>query len=121
MARSGLAVQAGFRLLSRALEELDTRRGLSNQESAFVGRRCRWHHVDWLSLRGGIDRIHPQPGGIAIEKGVQRRGTDGLVYFLKFDASGRLWRGQSVAWTHGMVPAGATMIRGMVWRGTIAT
>jgi len=49
--------------------------------------------VDRLSLRGGIDRIHPQPGGIAIEKGVQRPGTDGLVYFLEFDAAGRLWAG----------------------------
>jgi ligand-binding sensor domain-containing protein len=49
----------------------------------------------WIGYRfgGGIDRIHPQPGGIAIEKGVQRRGSDGLVYFLQFDASGRLWVG----------------------------
>ncbi|MGA8503026.1 MAG: EAL domain-containing protein, partial [Candidatus Sulfotelmatobacter sp.] len=42
---------------------------------------------------GGIDRVHLKRGGLAVEKGVQRPGTDGLVYFLEFDASGRLWAG----------------------------
>ena len=67
--------------------------GLSNQEVLSLGAGA--DGVMWIGYRfgGGIDRIHPPPGGIAIEKGVQRRGTDGLVYFLEFDASGRLWVG----------------------------
>jgi len=49
----------------------------------------------WVGYRygGGIDRVHPQAGGVTIEKGVQRSGDDGLVYFLDYDAKGRLWAG----------------------------
>jgi diguanylate cyclase (GGDEF)-like protein len=49
----------------------------------------------WVGYRygGGIDRIHPKPGGITIEKGVERPGSNGLVYFLEFDREGRLWAG----------------------------
>ncbi len=51
--------------------------------------------VMWVGYRpgGGIDRVHLSPGGIQIDKGVQRRGTNGIVYFLDFDAHGRLWAG----------------------------
>jgi len=82
--------------------------GLSNQEVLSLGAGA--NGAMWIGYRhgGGIDRIHPQPGGIAIEKGVQRRGSDGLVYFLEFDASGRLWVGTEQGvdtwdgsrWTH---------------------
>ena len=82
--------------------------GLSNQEVLSLGAGA--NGTVWIGYRhgGGIDRIHPQPGGIAIHKGVQRRGSDGLVYFLKFDASGRLWAGTEQGvdqwdgshWTH---------------------
>ncbi len=82
--------------------------GLSNQEVLSLGAAA--DGTMWIGYRhgGGIDRIHPQPGGIAIEKGVQRRGSDGLVYFLEFDASGRLWVGtergldtwDGSRWTH---------------------
>jgi diguanylate cyclase (GGDEF)-like protein len=67
--------------------------GLSNQEVLSLGAGA--DGVMWIGYRhgGGIDRIHPQPGGIGVEKGVQRRGSDGLVYFLEFDVSGRLWVG----------------------------
>jgi diguanylate cyclase (GGDEF)-like protein len=67
--------------------------GLSNQEVLSLGAGA--DGTMWIGYRygGGIDRIHPHSGGIAIEKAVQRRGTDGLVYFLEFDASGRLWVG----------------------------
>jgi len=67
--------------------------GLSNQEVLSLGAGV--DGTMWIGYRygGGIDLIHPQPGGIAIEKGVQRRGTDGLVYFLEFDAAGHLWAG----------------------------
>jgi diguanylate cyclase (GGDEF)-like protein len=64
----------------------------------------------WIGYRhgGGIDRIRPLAGGIAIERGVQRSGTDGIVYFLEFDALGRLWAGtergvdmwDGVRWSH---------------------
>jgi diguanylate cyclase (GGDEF)-like protein len=67
--------------------------GLSNQEVLSLGAGA--DGTMWIGYRfgGGIDRIHPRPGGINIEKGIQRRGSDGLVYFLQFDASGRLWVG----------------------------
>ena len=67
--------------------------GLSNQEILSLG--AGKDGIIWIGYRfgGGIDRVRLQPGGIAIEKGVQRRGTDGLVYFLDFDPTGRLWVG----------------------------
>lgn len=93
----------------------------------------------WIGYRhgGGIDRVHPQLGGIAIEKGVQRRGSDGLVYFLEFDASGRLWVGtergvdtwdgarwshydtrDGLAWDDCNLNAFAEEADGTVWIGT---
>jgi diguanylate cyclase (GGDEF)-like protein len=42
---------------------------------------------------GGIDRVHPRANGLAVDKEVQRPGTNGLVYFLGFDALGQLWAG----------------------------
>jgi diguanylate cyclase (GGDEF)-like protein len=67
--------------------------GLSNQEvlALAAGRNGNI----WIGYRfgGGIDRVHLQGDGLAVERGVQRPGTDGLVYFLAFDASGRLWAG----------------------------
>ena len=71
--------------------------GLSNQEVLSLG--AGENGTMWVGYRygGGIDRIHPKPDGngtgVTIEKGVQRPGSDGLVYFLDFDASGRLWVG----------------------------
>jgi diguanylate cyclase (GGDEF)-like protein len=67
--------------------------GLSNQEVLALGAGPDGKM--WIGYRygGGIDRILPRAKGGAIEKGVQRAGTDGLVYFLEFDASGRLWAG----------------------------
>jgi diguanylate cyclase (GGDEF)-like protein len=51
--------------------------------------------VIWVGYQfgGGIDRIHAQADAIVIEKNVQRPGTDGMIYFLKYDAGGRLWAG----------------------------
>ena len=67
--------------------------GLSNLEVLTLGAGADGKM--WIGYRygGGIDRIRPLAGGAAIEKAVQRPGTDGLVYFLEFDASGRLWAG----------------------------
>jgi diguanylate cyclase (GGDEF)-like protein len=74
-----------------------------------------------------------------VEKGVQRRGTDGIVYFLDFDAAGRLWAGtergvdlwDGSRWSHfdlrnGMagddcnLNAFAAEADGTVWIGTSA-
>ena len=111
--------------------------GLSNQEVLSLGAGI--DGTMWIGYRygGGIDRIHPQPGGIAIEKGVQRRGTDGLVYFLELDASGRLWAGtergvdtwdgsrwshydtrDGLAWDDCNLNAFAAEADGTVWIGT---
>ena len=67
--------------------------GLSNQEVLALGAGPNGEI--WIGYRfgGGIDRVHLQADGLAVEKGVQRAGTDGLVYFLDFDSSGRLWAG----------------------------
>ena len=71
--------------------------GLSNQEVLSLGAGA--DGTMWVGYRygGGIDRIHPNPDGtgtgVSIERGVQRPGSDGLVYFLDSDASGRLWVG----------------------------
>jgi diguanylate cyclase (GGDEF)-like protein len=67
--------------------------GLSNQEVLSLGAGA--NGTMWIGYRygGGIDRIHPLPSAAAIEKAVQRPGTNGIVYFLEFDASGRLWAG----------------------------
>ena len=67
--------------------------GLSNEEVLSLGVGAKG--TMWVGYRfgGGIDRVHATPGGVSIEKGVQRPGSDGMVYFLDFDASGRLWAG----------------------------
>jgi diguanylate cyclase (GGDEF)-like protein len=67
--------------------------GLSNQEVLALGAASNGEI--WVGYRfgGGIDRVHLESGGLAVQKGVQRPGSDGLVYFLNFDASGRLWAG----------------------------
>ena len=67
--------------------------GLSNQEVLALGAGANGQI--WIGYRfgGGIDRARLQAHGLAVEKRVQRPGTDGLVYFLEFDASGRLWAG----------------------------
>jgi diguanylate cyclase (GGDEF)-like protein len=67
--------------------------GLSNQEVLALG--AGQNGETWVGYRfgGGIDRVHLKPEGLTVEKGVQRPGSDGLVYFLEFDAAGRLWAG----------------------------
>jgi ligand-binding sensor domain-containing protein len=60
--------------------------GLSNLEVLSLGAGP--NGVIWVGYRfgGGIDRVHPQAGGVQIEKGVERSGSVGLIYFLDFDA-----------------------------------
>ncbi len=67
--------------------------GLSNLEVLTLGAGADGKM--WIGYRfgDGIDRIRSLAGGATIEKAVQRPGTDGLVYFLDFDTSGRLWAG----------------------------
>ncbi len=113
--------------------------GLSNTEVLSLGAGAKG--VMWVGYRfgGGIDRVHPQAEGVSIEKGIERAETDGLVYFLDFDAAGRLWvgteRGVDVwdgsAWSHydtndGLawddcnLNAFAAQPDGTVWIGTSA-
>jgi diguanylate cyclase (GGDEF)-like protein len=67
--------------------------GLSNTEVLSMGAGS--NGTMWIGYRfgGGIDRVHLQPDGLSVEKAVQRPGSDSLIYFLDFDASGRLWAG----------------------------
>lgn len=68
--------------------------GLSNQEVLSIGAAPDGSIWVGYSYGGGIDRLRPTAsGGFQIEKGVQRPGTTGIVYFLDFDSSGRLWAG----------------------------
>jgi diguanylate cyclase (GGDEF)-like protein len=67
--------------------------GLSNQEVLSLGTGA--NGTMWIGYRfgGGIDRVKLKDGALEVEKAVQRPGTNGLVYFLDLDASGRLWAG----------------------------
>jgi len=67
--------------------------GLSN--TAVLSLCAGPNGIVWVGYQfgGGIDRIHPQAGGMVIEKNMQRPGTDGMIYFLEYDANGRLWVG----------------------------
>jgi len=66
---------------------------LSNQEVLALGAGS--DGTIWIGYRfgGGIDRLHRQSGRWMVQRAVQRLGTDGIVYFLEFDGSGRLWAG----------------------------
>jgi diguanylate cyclase (GGDEF)-like protein len=111
--------------------------GLSNREVLSLGPGTNGEM--WIGYRfgGGIDRVHLQPGGLAVERGVQRPGTDGLVYFLEFDASRHLWAGtergvdmwngsrwshydtsDGLAWNDCDLNAFAADSAGTVWIGT---
>jgi diguanylate cyclase (GGDEF)-like protein len=67
--------------------------GLSNKEVLSLGSGPNGDIWVGYQFGGGIDRIHPQAGKMVIEKNVQRPGTDGMIYFLQYDANGRLWVG----------------------------
>jgi diguanylate cyclase (GGDEF)-like protein len=67
--------------------------GLSNQEVLSLGVAPDGAVWVGYSYGGGIDRARPTATGAIIEKGVQRKGATGIVYFLSFDSSGRLWAG----------------------------
>ena len=49
----------------------------------------------WVGYRfiSGMDRVHPRPNGLAVEKNVQRPGSDGIVSFIESDTQGRIWAG----------------------------
>jgi len=111
--------------------------GLSNTEVLSLGAGA--NGTMWIGYRygGGIDRIHPTARGATIDTSVQRPGTDGLVYFLEFDALGRLWAGtergidiwdgshwshfdssNGLAWDDCNLNAFAEEADGTVWIGT---
>jgi diguanylate cyclase (GGDEF)-like protein len=113
--------------------------GLSNQEVLSLSAGA--DGTIWVGYRfgGGIDHVHSSPSGLVIDKGVQRRGTDGIVYFLDFDRAGRLWAGtergvdvwDGSRWSHFDVRNGlagddcnlnafAAEADGTVWIGTSA-
>lgn len=82
--------------------------GLSNQEVSAVG--IGPDHKIWIGYRfgGGIDRLVKTGTGMKIVRGVQRTGSNGMIYFLNFDSHGRLWAGtergldtwNGARWTH---------------------
>jgi diguanylate cyclase (GGDEF)-like protein len=111
--------------------------GLSNQQILSLGPGT--NGTIWIGYRfgGGIDRVHMQSGGLVVEKGVQRRGSNGMVYFLKSDAAGHLWVGtewgvdvwdgshwshydaeDGLAWNDCDLNAFASEADGTVWIGT---
>lgn len=67
--------------------------GLSNQEVLALGAGPDGTLWIGYSYGGGIDRVYRTGTGIRIEKGVQRAGTTGIIYYLDFDSEGRLWAG----------------------------
>jgi diguanylate cyclase (GGDEF)-like protein len=111
--------------------------GLSHQQILALGAGpdgTVWVGYDFA---GGIDHVRLQSGGIVVDRDVQRRSTKGLIYFLAFDAAGRLWAGtehgvdvwDGARWSHydtgdGLVwndcnlHAFAAQRDGAVWIGT---
>ena len=49
----------------------------------------------WVAYRlnNEIDRVHLGPGGLEIEKNVQRPGSNEIVYFMESDMRRRMWAG----------------------------
>lgn len=99
----------GLSVLSQGRWRTFTRTdGLSNQEILSLGAGP--DGAVWIGYRlgGGIDRARLSAHGLSLSKGVQRRGSDGLIYFLKPDNKGRLWvgteqgvdAGDGVHWNH---------------------
>jgi diguanylate cyclase (GGDEF)-like protein len=82
--------------------------GLTNQEVLTLGADA--DGSVWVGYRfgGGIDRVRQAAGRLSVMKGVQRPGTNGLIYFLEFDTSRHLWAGtehgvdvwDGARWTH---------------------
>jgi diguanylate cyclase (GGDEF)-like protein len=69
------------------------RDGMSHQEVLSLGADADGSMWIGYRLGGGIDRVRLQASGLAVEKAVQRPGSDGIIYFLEFDAQRRLWVG----------------------------
>jgi diguanylate cyclase (GGDEF)-like protein len=67
--------------------------GLSNQEVLALGAGPGGALWIGYSYGGGIDRVYRSGTTIRVERGVQRAGTTGIIYYLDFDAAGRLWAG----------------------------
>jgi diguanylate cyclase (GGDEF)-like protein len=67
--------------------------GLRDQQVLSLGAGVQG--TIWVAYRfiSGMDRVHLQPNGLAVEKNVQRPGSDAIVYFLDSDAVGRMWAG----------------------------
>ena len=82
-----------FAMTGNQWRHWDEKSGLSKENVTSIGPD-RDGSV-WIGYQhgGGIDRIHLSSQKVSIEKGLQRRGTDGLIYFLDFDTSGNLWAG----------------------------
>ncbi|MGP8251319.1 MAG: diguanylate cyclase domain-containing protein [Terracidiphilus sp.] len=67
--------------------------GLSNQEVLALGAGPGGALWIGYSYGGGIDRVYRSGTSIRVQKGVQRTGTTGIIYYLDFDSAGRLWAG----------------------------
>lgn len=111
--------------------------GLSNQEVLALGTDR--DGAMWVGYRfgGGIDRVRLEGSSLKAKRGVQRAGTDGLVYFLEFDRLHRLWVGtehgldmwdgslwshyntdDGLAWDDCNLNAFAEDAEGVLWIGT---
>ena len=92
-----------YGLVSGRWHHWDKADGLSSQSVSAIGADPNGSIWVGYGPGGGIDRIQLGPrgpasegtdaGGATLYKGVQRPGSDGLIYFLDFDGSGRLWAG----------------------------
>ncbi len=105
---SGLFHLSGKALSENTWERFTTKEGLSNDEVlALAGGR---NGDVWVGYRfgGGVDRLSSSQGKIVIEHASRQIDGSGLVYFLGFDARGRLWAGtehgvdirEDGRWTH---------------------
>ena len=91
--------------------------GLSNQEILALGAGTGGALWIGYSFGGGIDRVYRTGSGIRVERGVQRAGSNGIVYYLDFDSAGHLWAGtdHGVDMWNGMRWSHFDMNDGLAW------
>lgn len=97
-----------FEYADRAVKRWSQSDGLSKQEVFALGVGPNGDVWTGYRFGGGIDRLVKTATGFKIERGVQRPGSNGLIYFLNFDSHQRLWAGtergvdmwNGSRWTH---------------------
>ena len=97
----GRGRRRAFRVCRRALEEFHARRRIEQSGSAFAGRGRRMGRCGSVIASAAVSTVFIcSRTAWPSRKASRGPGTDGLVYFLEFDASGRLVGGHRAGRGH---------------------